>query len=128
MKVEIQNLELSSSEKHLVQFSSVLGNAYAYWQGTPPQLGETYHVEFSVGTPLTWGVDILPTTESTYQIKQEGDGVVIIAKLETYEEEGLAFLRLGGSLLMTETNGNPAPIETFVEAHIRELILSDTGI
>ncbi|WP_414553473.1 hypothetical protein [Anabaena sp. CCY 0017] len=128
MKVEIQNLELSSSDKHRVQFSSALGNACAYWQGIPPQLGETYHVELSVGTPLNWGVDILQTTESTYQLKQEGDGVGMIAKLETYEEEGLAFLRLGGSILMIETLGNPAPIGTFVEAHIRELILSDTGI
>lgn len=128
MKVEIQNLELSSGEKHLVEFSSELGNAHAYWQGTPPRLGETYHVEFRVVVPLTWGVDILPTTESTHRLHQEGDGVVIKAKLEAYEDQGLAFLRLGGTIFMADTLGNPPPLGTVVEAHIHELTLSDTGI
>ncbi len=128
MKVHIQNLEVSSDGKYHVQFSSELGNANACWQGAPPQLGEGYHVELSVGEPLTWGVDILSTVESTHRLEQESDCVVIKAKLEAYEDDGLAVLRLGGSIMMVDTFGNPPPLGTVVEAHIRELTLSDTGI
>jgi hypothetical protein len=128
MKIEIQKSEISPQGKCVVEFSSELGNASGSWQGTPPNLGETYHVEFSVGAPLTWGNDIQPSIESTNSLRKDGDEVLINALLEAFEEDGLAFLRIGGTVLMVDTLGNPPPIGTFVKAHIRELILSDTGI
>jgi hypothetical protein len=128
MRVEIQDVKDSSDARPVVQFSSEFGNARAHWSGDAPTPGDIYFVEFTVGGTLTWGDDILPIAESTPSLSQDGQETVIRAKLESHEDDGVAFLRVGDSLLMAETQGAAPPVGSFVEARVRDLSLSDTGI
>ena len=53
---------------------------------------------------------------------------LIHATLEVCEEDGFAVLRLGRSILIVETYGDPPPVGTVVRAHVPALTLSDSGI
>jgi hypothetical protein len=128
MHITILAVDTSVEGKPRVNFSSDLGEAWAYWSGNPPKPGTTFDVELSAGASLTWGADIVPAAAGASSLDMNGDGVTLHATLEAREDDGFTVLRLGPSILMLETIGDAPPIGTFVRADLRELTLSDTGI
>jgi len=117
-----------------VYFASAVGSAWAYWSNGQPVPGTTYYVELSAGDPLVWGVDIVPVADAAPRIESAGDGVTIYAPLESCEADGFTTLRLGDSLMMLETMGDPPASDPEgagaigVRAHVRTLTLFDTHI
>jgi hypothetical protein len=128
MRVQILSVDTSFKENPQVHFSSEVGQAWAYWSGDPPTSGQSYHVELSVEYPLTWGVDILPTTDTQHRLELEGAVVAIQGALEVCEEDGFTALRLGRDILMLQTYGDSPSVGTVVRAQVRTLTLSDINI
>ena len=128
MEITVQQSKPAAEGEYAITFSSPLGNAFGNWPGSPPTLGATYRVELSTGAPLTWGNDIKASDKREYRLNSAGSKVVINALLEGTEEAGLVFLRIGNTILMVDTLGPTPPVGTFVEAHLQDLTVVDTGI
>jgi hypothetical protein len=128
MRIAILAVNSSSEKKPSVHFSTDLGDAWAYWSGTPPTPRQTLDVELSAGSPLTWGKDIRPAPSESPRLESNDGGVIIHATLESREDDGFTVLRLGSGILMLETNGDAPPTGTIVRADLQKLTLSNTNI
>ncbi len=111
-----------------VRFASELGAAEAAWMGEPPAAGRDYAVELVVGDRLIWGDSIVAAEPAAHAIATGDDGTTLVATLESVDEDGAATLRLGPSLVLVETEGEPAPVGTTVRVRLADLVLADTSI
>lgn len=111
-----------------VRFTSALGAAEAAWMGDPPAAGRDYAVELAVGDRLIWGDSIVAIEPAARSIASGDEGPTLVATLESVDEDGAATLRLGPSLVLVETEGEPPPVGAIVRVRLADLVLADTNI
>jgi hypothetical protein len=126
MKIQVQDVQTTTPPR--VQFTSELGGGEAAWLGDPPAAGQEYSVELAVGERLVWGEGIAAAEAASHAVTFADDGVELSASLEGIDDDGVATLRLGPSLVLVETEGTPPPVGTPVRVKLGELVLADTGI
>ena len=85
-----------------VEFTSLFGEGVAVWCGGPPQMDESYHVEFEVNDIFEWGVNIEGVNESVPAIKVIGDNVLFVAEVLSYENDGVLTVSLGGEVIFLD--------------------------
>lgn len=131
MQVEILEVTVSPEGNPFVNFSSEVGQAWAYWSGEPPHAGQVYAVELSIGKDLFWDEDIVPVPEGPPQISggQGGDPVILQGTLAEAEDDGFTRLQFGSAgSLMLAVYGDVPPIGSTVQARVDRLTLFDTRI
>ncbi len=109
-----------------VEFNSEFGQARGRWSGTLPVPGQTYYVELDVDKVLTCGSDLVAVGDGHQtSIHCEGDSAILVGLLERVEDDGVAILRLGQSVIMLEIEGDGLPTPGWVRAGPVVLSISD---
>jgi hypothetical protein len=123
MKMNI-NILGTSLKKDEVLFASECGEGRGIWCGAAVAAGETYEVEFELSPLFMRWVDIVPAAGGgAYEIRVDGNAVVLTGILENIEEDGTGYLRLDRDLIMFECLGEPMALGGFVEIRTREIKL-----
>lgn len=127
--IEVVKIEDASAPEPRVEVRSALGQFSARWSGATPPVGASRAVELGLGERLTWGVDIVPVEPRAHAIGPgEGDGVVLWASVEQLDDGGYVGLRLGPSIVMTNAEGDPAPVGATVRVEVPVVTLFDSDI
>lgn len=119
MKINITGTSLKKDE---VRFESEFGEGRGIWCGTSEAAGEC-NVELELPSLFMRWVDIVPAGGGAFEIRMDGDAVVLTGVLENIEEDGTGYLRLGSDLIMFECLGEPMALGGFVEIRTREIRL-----
>ncbi|EAA0416209.1 hypothetical protein CCU51_02300 [Listeria monocytogenes] len=114
-----------------IAFSSEYGECVGIWADEDPEPSRVYTVEITIPDKIS--AELLHESEEKHcalEIDEEGL-VHVIGKLEDYEEDGFAVLRLEESIICFDTKFSEE-IEMlhgrFVEFVIPEIKLSNVGI
>jgi hypothetical protein len=124
VRITIQKIGLESGR---VEFSSDWGQAKGMWCGDMPQVGQQVDVELDIPVDLKWGVDIIPTDQGVHAIRVEGDVILLFVFCEAVDTDGVVTARLGGSLLLLDTSGNPGYCPGHYLVKTRQLLLYSIG-
>ena len=112
-----------------VEFSSQLGRAKGLWMDDFPKVEQSYDVEINIDDVLQWGIDIYNMQEDKFMLQETERDLLLQRTLDNYDEgEGLSIIRLGTSILIIDTTGEPEPIGSPVCMKVKTLKLFDTHI
>lgn len=111
-----------------VEFSTQFGHAKGLWMDGVPEVEQSYDVEINVDDVLQWGVNINEAQDNKFVLQETEKDLFIQGTLENYEEDGLSIVRLGNSILMINTTGEPVTIGSSVCMKVKTLKLFDTHI
>ncbi len=112
-----------------VEFSTQFGRAKGLWMDDLPKVEQSYDIEISIDDVLQWGVDIFKAGDNNFLLQEAENNLFLLqGTLENYEEDGLSVIRLGNSILMVETTGEPQPIGSPVGMKVKTLKVFDTKI
>jgi len=99
---------ITEFDLYQVKFSSALGNGVAIWKGNELQLGNYYHVEFDIDDCFEWGVNIDSTNKEVSSVEVIDDSLVFVAKIISYEDDGILTVSFGGDIIFLELSVSPA--------------------
>lgn len=117
------NIIETSLKKDEVFFTSEFGEGRGTWCGAAAAAGETFEAEFELPTLFMCWVDIVPAGGGAFEIRMDGNAVILTGILENIEEDGTGYLRLGRDVIMFECLGEPMALGGFVEIRTREIKL-----
>jgi hypothetical protein len=109
-----------------VEYQSELGKGWALWAGEQPSRGETCHVELELQGVLRWGTDIKANPNPGARLESDRSHVTIAGVLED-TRDGSASIRVGQSLLLISTSGEPLAQGSWVRVTAPKLLLYDEG-
>jgi hypothetical protein len=113
MEIVITEPTSKSAVKHTVYMQSTFGSMSAVWLGKAPKIGERYTVE--IEDILIWGSDITLQEGKEYRLFERDEQKYFWGWIERIDEDGLLMLKVGTSLLMVDTIGEPLVQSGFVE-------------
>ncbi|WP_026476717.1 hypothetical protein [Alkaliphilus transvaalensis] len=108
----------SSTEDILVDFKTPYGEGKAFWNGVKvfnPEENQKYKVEFDISDPLVWGKEIHLSERNTFHLSATDEGVQLTGRLEEVDEDDIAILKFGESIIQLEVEGKKLPIGKFVD-------------
>ncbi|NDK98738.1 hypothetical protein [Photorhabdus bodei] len=103
----MMNITVTELEDSLVKFISPLGNGAAVWVGDKPHIGYSYNAELDIDDYFEWGVDIVATSDKKSSISVDDNHLKLVAKLISYENDGVLTISLGGSIIFLEATRIP---------------------
>ncbi len=98
------------------------------WFGSVPEVGADHHVEIEVGAVLAWGQEIREEPPRAEAVAMAGNEAEIHGHLESVQESGVVDVRVGGALVVVETEGTPPTVGAFVHLRVANLSLYDQQI
>lgn len=101
------NITVVKFDGNKVEFTSPLGNGVAVWCGEPPEVNRCYNVEFDVDDMFKWGWNINDVCQQTHEIKMDGDGVLFVSQVISYESDGVLTVSLGGHVIFLNVESYP---------------------
>ncbi|MCP4360331.1 MAG: hypothetical protein GY796_20175 [Chloroflexi bacterium] len=109
----------------MVEFSTPFGIGVGEWRYGSPERYSHHDIEIETAFRLTWGKDIQPAKDEQFVIDYDLDHLVTLqGKLESVESDGVAYVRIGSSLVTIKTDiGEALPLDTFVRIHADKIIL-----
>jgi len=97
MKISVQSVD--KLDPLLVNFESSIGNGSGRWASSiPPEPGTVYDVEFDIDSCLSQIVAKQASDE--LGIRQDGSEVVLAGKVDSIDEDGMAYIRLSKDCLI----------------------------
>jgi hypothetical protein len=128
MKVKIIRIIKEQDNSAQVTFWTASGSAQAEWVGTRPEVGGMYDAEVEVPESLVWGDGIRQVAAMEPGIATTDGTTIITGMLDSLEDDGVATVRLGDSLLLVETEGLPGRVGSSVQLATRQLRLFDANL
>lgn len=122
VQMKIINLG-AGMKKDEVRFAAEFGEGRGIWCGPPAAAGHSCDVEFELSALFMRWVDIVPAVGNAFEIRSDGNAVVLTGVLENIEEDGTGYLRLGSDIILFECLGEPMALGGFVEIRTREIRL-----
>ena len=107
MKIKVLEINEYGKDEILITFSSAHGSAHGFWMGRNPEINKSYDVEFDIPQTLVWGMDIKEAEYDECKIWCENDHINIRAMFHSFDDNGCLTMRLGESLILAETEGDP---------------------
>lgn len=129
MRIQVSRILLELSTSPLIEFRSAYGVGRARWAENTPQLFQDYDVEFELAEMLIWGQTIILHTEERMAVAYQDNALLLSGRLEI-NEDGIGYLRVGGSLILLEIQAGTACSHApcFVSVLSKQAMLYDTGI
>lgn len=127
MKIRITEV-ISTADTLLVSFRSSIGSGTASWLGVPPNIGDDQDVELDLDEIFSWGVNVMPSFDTTSQITHVNGTYQITAELIEVTDEDCAVLKLGDSILLIELDGPITHESGYVDVRATRVILHPTYI
>lgn len=118
MKIIISKIGLNKNE---VFFVTEYGEGKGRWYGPHVEPGVECEVEFELTELFMRWVDIVPSDSDQYNIHLDRDTVSFTGILDNLEEDGTGYLRVGDSLMMFESLGEPMRLGVYVELKTKAL-------
>ncbi|OBZ10459.1 hypothetical protein A8L34_17825 [Bacillus sp. FJAT-27264] len=106
--------------KNEIFFTSAYGEGRGIWYGAHATPLEEINVEFELTQLFMRWVDIVPADKGEAGISMDGDRVVFTGILEDIDEDGTGYLRLGESVLMFESLGEPMALGIYASISVKE--------
>jgi hypothetical protein len=128
MEIEIIDIAEKNVEEYSVSFQSPFGSISAIWLGEAPEVGERYAVELEIGDMLAWGVDITLREDREYYIFERDGQKYFRGRIYHMDASGLLMLKIGTSLLMVSTTGEPLARSGCVEVKATNVYVYDEDI
>src|SRR3954467_2710426 len=98
MRITVVKVEPLQDLRHLISFSTYLGDGRAIWEGAiAPQVGGAYDVELHIPEILVWRKNISPCQEMNYLISESDGQMIFCGKIEVAPGDGTLTVRLGDS-------------------------------
>ena len=107
-------------KKNEIFFTSAYGEGRGIWHGAEASPLEEIDVEFELTQLFMRWVDIVPADKEEAGIAMDGEVVVFTGILEDIDEDGTGYLRLGESVLMFESLGEPMALGTLASISVKE--------
>ncbi|MGC5703115.1 hypothetical protein J4P02_23215 [Pseudomonas sp. NFXW11] len=123
MRMTLSALPLEPADSSWVAFSCAFGSGRGRWRGSPTPLGQEQEVEISVDDQLHWNRDLRPSSANTPSLQWEQDQLRICGQLLQVDEDGVAALALGPSIILLALQGRPEQLPLFVELCTRQVQL-----
>ena len=101
------NITVVKFDGNKVEFTSPLGNGVAVWCGEPPEVSGSYNVEFDVDDIFKWDLNINDVCQETPEIKVDGDGMLFVSQVISYESDGVLTVSLGGQIIFLDVEAYP---------------------
>jgi len=86
-----------------------------------PEKNKSYHVEFDIPQSLIWGKDIKKAESNEYKMWYEDDNIYICAMFHSFEDNCCLTIRLGESLILVETEGDPIEDSKYLTICFRKI-------
>ncbi len=118
MKIIISKIGLNPNE---VFFVTEFGEGKGSWYGPQVEPGAECEVEFELTELFMRWVDIVPSDSDQYHIRLDRDTISFVGILDNLEEDGTGYLRVGDSLIMFESLGEPMRLGVYVELKTKAL-------
>ncbi|MDF2671674.1 MAG: hypothetical protein K0R67_3980 [Paenibacillus sp.] len=127
MKIVITDIQ-KDHDTISVLYTSEYGSGRAIWMSIEPDIRKEYFVEIDIPEIVQWGLEITLSEQKLYSLKTTGDVTWINGLLESVEEDGVITMRLGQSILLVESTGEPLSCGKFVELKANKMLLFDSNI
>jgi hypothetical protein len=115
MRIRVTQVYKRNGASIVVSFKSTYGSGDAVWHGeVAPEINHVYDVELDVEGKLIWGQNIRECQTAKYAIDNEDGKLILQGKIEYVDEDGIAALRIGDSLVTLEIVGDAVPAGLFV--------------
>ena len=105
MKTIIDSVDYVGGSTHVI-FSTPNGKGKAVWEGSKPNVGESYDVEIDIDETLTWNEDIHASNDSEQSIVEHNGINILKAKLIAVEDDGCLTLDFTGTIIFVEVSGS----------------------
>lgn len=89
-----------------VRVHSAVGAVVVLWQGGPEAVGRVHRVEWSVDEDIVWAVNAWPSASGVYELRKDGDCIVLRGQLSLFEDGG-AVLDVGGTQILFDLADPP---------------------
>lgn len=120
-------VKILSTDGLSVRFDSAYGEGFGRWMEGVPVVGNEYHVEFDIDSPLRIGENLRITKEEKARININQKDLIIVAKVDNAFDDGSASLRMGDSLLLVEYESSFPSVGSWIEISISEIDIVDTN-
>ncbi|MGB0640855.1 MAG: hypothetical protein ACPGTU_16060 [Myxococcota bacterium] len=126
MHVTIKSV--TDADVQQVDFLTDFGPGIGIWKGLYPTTGQSFDVEIDIDAVLETGVNmVVVAAKNTPSMRTVADKAIIVGQLEQNEDDGVAIIRMGNSVLMVEFKGEALPLLSWVQIGPVRLSLSDTN-
>lgn len=119
--MELTILSCNNEQERNLTVESRYGTFNVIWDGELPEIGEKLKVELDIDKHLTWNIDIFLAEDTTHQIKQIQQNIVIQGNLEETSSDGFTVLRLKNSIIIFIAEGTAFPINSIIRVKIRNI-------
>jgi hypothetical protein len=128
MKITIDSVRTMTTGETEVIFSCDAGRGIAFWHGAEPTSGQLIDVEMNIEEELCWGKSIREVEFSKDEQLSVEDDILIVAFIDSLDEDGVVSIRICDSIVLLETMGTPHSSPTMVEIRCHRLDLFPTGV
>ena len=100
----MKNITLTEFNGSFVKFRTHIGSGVAIWcaNESPPDF--CYDVELDIDDSFQWGVNISHVNESKTSIETVDDKIVFIAKVLSYEDDGILTISLDDDVIFIKVS------------------------
>jgi len=112
--VTILELQDVNQSDRRVRIESPFGGAVVQLASESSEVHGDCDVEFSIPERVEWGRTGIVVDERAPSIAMAQDGVRFCGALDDVQDDGVVALRLGDSLIMLESVGEPPPVGSTV--------------
>ncbi len=121
MNIKVLEINKYGNDETLISFSSPYGTAHGFWMEQSPKINKSYNVEFDISQTLVWGKDIKKAGIDEYKIWHQNDIIYICAMFHSFEDNCCLTIRLGKTLILVETEGDPIINSQFLTISLRKM-------
>lgn len=123
MRVTILEAHPLGPSKTDVRFGSPFGEAVVRWASGTPVVHGTYDVEFNVSDRVEWDRTGVVVDERAPSIEMAQGGVQLCGTLDNVQADGVIGLRLGTSLILLESVGEPPAVGSTICVTVKHVEL-----
>lgn len=111
----------------VVSFSTVIGSAFAIWEGAAPRVGESHDVELEINEEFVWGENAV-VSDGPYSLEVRGGETLLSARLISIDEYGVGVIDIDGAKTMIELAGFALQPPIFIRLNFEHLRLYPTRL
>lgn len=128
MRITLTDIHLTAAQDLCVGFSSAFGNGRGQWLGPRPQVGQDYEVELSLEDEFSWNDNLEPCTHGPARLHWDQGALQVSGHLVRVEEEGVAALAIGQSIVLLSLLGGPERTPQWVSLRARQVSLQPIAL
>ncbi|MFJ7142276.1 hypothetical protein [Pseudomonas protegens] len=128
MRITLTDIHLTPAQDLGVGFSSAFGEGRGQWLGPRPQVGQDYEVELSLEDEFSWNDNLEPCAHGPFRLHWDQGALQVVGRLVQVDEEGVAALAIGQSIILLSLLGGPERTPQWVSLRARQISLQPIAL